>query len=162
MVKNYDDTSGLHKERYLAVFGSQARFNEVKYALAPTCIDPAPEDKWMIMSDMEFLLAQKYKHVVVLLTGDGYSETYFPLEGEPPERENDMPWMETAENWPTRYIHRMANYNGLKRAHGGIAVGDSARPQHDKKVIDLEVDNQRSKVVEDDNFVEEIADLAHD
>ncbi|PNX98610.1 hypothetical protein L195_g021860 [Trifolium pratense] len=47
----------------------------------------------------------------------------------------------------------MANYNNLKRAHGGIVIGDYVTPQHDKEVIDLEADNQGSKVVEDAIFV---------
>ncbi|MCH91661.1 hypothetical protein A2U01_0012590, partial [Trifolium medium] len=46
-----------HKERYLALFGSQGRFNEAKHALTPAGIDPTLEDKWMIMFEMRFLLA---------------------------------------------------------------------------------------------------------
>jgi hypothetical protein len=48
----------------------------------------APREKWMTVSDMLFLLAQRYKHVVAFLTGKvGYSKTYFPLECEPTSAE---------------------------------------------------------------------------
>ncbi|MCH90694.1 hypothetical protein A2U01_0011616 [Trifolium medium] len=54
----------------------------------------------------------------------------------------------------------MTNYNSLKHAHGGIVIRDSVTPQHEKKVIDLETDNEGSKVVEDDSFEEDTVDLA--
>ncbi|MCI61643.1 otubain, partial [Trifolium medium] len=43
------------------------------------------------MADMGFLLAQRYKHVVILIAGNnGYSKTSFPLEGGPTSRERLM------------------------------------------------------------------------
>jgi hypothetical protein len=95
----------MHKEQYyLAMFGSDARFN-VKYTLTPAGISLALEEKWMIMPDIGFLLAQKYKHTFVLLARHIYSETYFLLECEyiyiyiVRERERER------ERWPTRYVH---------------------------------------------------------
>jgi hypothetical protein len=45
----------------------------------------------MTMSNMGFLLGQRYKHAVALLVGTiGYSETYFLLEGEPTSTERLM------------------------------------------------------------------------
>jgi hypothetical protein len=37
----------------------------------------------------------------------------------------------------------MTNYNNLKCAWCGIIIGDSATPQHEKKVIDHETDRWR-------------------
>jgi hypothetical protein len=71
------------------MFGSQDRFEFIKNALTPVEIGPAPEDKWMMMPAMGFLLVIKYKHVVVLLVDNkGYSETFFPLKGEPTSKES--------------------------------------------------------------------------
>ncbi|MCI33846.1 hypothetical protein A2U01_0055064 [Trifolium medium] len=53
-------------------------------ALTSEPLGRALEDKWMIMPDMKFLIAQRYKYAVVLRTGNSYLETYFPLEGQPP------------------------------------------------------------------------------
>jgi hypothetical protein len=73
------------------MFDSQDRFEFIKNTLTPAGIGPAPEDKWMMMSSMGFLLAKKYKHVVVLLVENkGYFETFFPLEGEPTSKESLM------------------------------------------------------------------------
>jgi hypothetical protein len=60
-------------------------------ALTPTATGAAIENKWLTMSDMGFLLAQKYKHDVVLLADNkGYSETYFSLNGAPTSKERLM------------------------------------------------------------------------
>jgi hypothetical protein len=40
-----------------------------------------------MLPDMSFLVAQKYNTRFVLLTRHGYSKTFFPLEGEPLNRE---------------------------------------------------------------------------
>jgi hypothetical protein len=78
-----------NRARYLDMFGSQDRFEFIKNALTPAEIGPAPEDKWMMMPAMGFLLVIKYKHVVVLLVDNkGYSETFFPLKGEPTSKES--------------------------------------------------------------------------
>ncbi|MCI56994.1 otubain, partial [Trifolium medium] len=59
----------------------------------------------------------------------------------------DKHHLKSADNWPCRYAHRMESYNNLKRAHGGTVVGDKI-----KEVI----------YVEDDRFVVQPVDLAHD
>jgi hypothetical protein len=43
-----------------------------------------------MLPDMGFLVAQKYKTGVVVLTRHGYSETYFLLEGVPPNKDKLM------------------------------------------------------------------------
>ncbi|MCI28822.1 FAR1-related protein [Trifolium medium] len=48
-----------NRVRYLKMLGSQERFDVIKNALTPAENGPAPEDKWMMMPDMGFLLAQK-------------------------------------------------------------------------------------------------------
>jgi hypothetical protein len=54
-------------------------------ALTPTATGVAIENKWLTM------LAQKYKHDVVLLADNkGYSETYFSLNGAPTSKERLM------------------------------------------------------------------------
>jgi len=61
------------------------RYKEVSNALSYGVIENAPRDKWMTMSDMGFLIAQKFSQTVVVLSiGKGRSETYFPLCGPPP------------------------------------------------------------------------------
>jgi hypothetical protein len=53
-------------------------------ALSGDGIKPSPPDKRMIMSDMDFLIAQRYKHVVFLLSIEKVRlETFFPLCGAP-------------------------------------------------------------------------------
>jgi hypothetical protein len=79
-----------NKDRYLEVFASEKRFNDIKHALVLEHVGRALEDKWMIMLDMSFLVAQRYKSAVVLLTRNGFSETFFLLEGEPPHRDKLM------------------------------------------------------------------------
>ncbi|XP_045799082.1 uncharacterized protein LOC123893192 [Trifolium pratense] len=83
-------TIELNKNRaqHLDIFGSQQRNDVIKNALKPAGTDVAHEDKCMMMHDIGFLLAQKYKHVVVLLAGNkGFSKMYFPLEGDPTSKE---------------------------------------------------------------------------
>ncbi|MCI33714.1 hypothetical protein A2U01_0054931, partial [Trifolium medium] len=70
------------------MFSGQQRFDLIKNALMLDGTGPATEEKWMMMPDMGFLLAQKYKHVVVLLAGNKeYSTTFSLLEGEPTSKE---------------------------------------------------------------------------
>ncbi|MCI90194.1 hypothetical protein A2U01_0111485, partial [Trifolium medium] len=38
--------------------------------LTPDGIGVAHDDKWMMMLDMGFLVAQRYKHVVALIAGN--------------------------------------------------------------------------------------------
>jgi hypothetical protein len=45
-----------NKEKYLEVFASQKRFNQIKHALVPERVGRELEDKWMIMLDMGFLV----------------------------------------------------------------------------------------------------------
>jgi hypothetical protein len=53
-------------------------------ALTGDDIGLGPRDKWMIMSDMNFLIAHRYKHVVVLRSiNKGKSETFIPLHDAP-------------------------------------------------------------------------------
>jgi len=67
-------------ECYRRLIGSDNHFIEVLYALTGDGIGPAPRNKWMIMLDMGFLIAQRYKHVVVLLSiKKGRSEYFFAL-----------------------------------------------------------------------------------
>ncbi|PNX76274.1 hypothetical protein L195_g032219 [Trifolium pratense] len=83
-------TIELNKNRaqHLDIFGSQQRNDVIKNALTTVGTDVAHEDKCMMMHDIGFLLAQKYKHVVVLLAGNkGFSKMYFPLEGDPTSKE---------------------------------------------------------------------------
>jgi hypothetical protein len=65
-----------HNKWYLTMFGSQARFSEVMHTFIPLGISPKHEDRWMIMFDLGFLLAQKYKHAVILLIDDEFSESF--------------------------------------------------------------------------------------
>jgi hypothetical protein len=58
------------------MFGSQAKFSEVMHTLIHVGISPKHEDRWMIMFDLGFLLAQKYKHAVILLIDDEFSESF--------------------------------------------------------------------------------------
>jgi len=74
-----------NRQSYLQLFGSERRFKQIKHALTPPGIGIPLEDKWMAFPDMGFLIAQKYKCVVVLLTRYGMSETFFPLHGPPTE-----------------------------------------------------------------------------
>ncbi|MCI46017.1 hypothetical protein A2U01_0067257, partial [Trifolium medium] len=39
-------------------------------ALTPERLGRALEDQWMIMPDMGFLIAQRYKYAIVVLTGN--------------------------------------------------------------------------------------------
>jgi histone-lysine N-methyltransferase SETD2 len=71
----------------LKVFASEERFNQIGHALIPRSDGRAPRDKWFMIPDMGFSVAQKYNTRVVVLTCNGYSETYFPLEDEPPNRD---------------------------------------------------------------------------
>ena len=85
----------LHKELigeenacYGHIINDDRRYKEVLGALTFSGIGPAQPDKWMTMSDMGFLVAHKYNHVVVLLSIEkGRFETFFPLWGEPPHTE---------------------------------------------------------------------------
>ncbi|MCH79777.1 FAR1-related protein [Trifolium medium] len=80
-----------NKARYFQLFGGKDKLDYLKDALTPAGIGDADEDKWLTMPDMGFLLAQRYKHMVVLLAGnDEYSEMYFLLEGAPPYQERLM------------------------------------------------------------------------
>jgi len=45
------------RDRYLRLIGTSNRFNHVKHALTHDDIGPAPPNKWMIMLDMNFLVA---------------------------------------------------------------------------------------------------------
>ncbi|XP_045822500.1 sister chromatid cohesion protein PDS5 homolog B-like isoform X1 [Trifolium pratense] len=139
----------LNKNRqgYTSMFGTEKRLNDIEYALTYAGIGYT--NKWMMMPDMGFLIAQRYKYVVVLLSRFGYSETYFPLDGAPKDPEqlmclgyvhnnhfmqihlmNGCPLPPTsplwekhrrpdASNWPDRYVQRMIWYTELNRVHGG-------------------------------------------
>jgi hypothetical protein len=65
-----------NKKRYLEVFASEKRFNEIKHGLVSELVGRAFEDQWMIMPDMSFLVAKRYKSVVVLLTRNEFSKTF--------------------------------------------------------------------------------------
>jgi hypothetical protein len=58
------------------VFASEKRFNEIKHGLVSELVGRAFEDQWMIMPDMSFLVAKRYKSVVVLLTRNEFSKTF--------------------------------------------------------------------------------------
>ncbi|PNX84738.1 hypothetical protein L195_g040801, partial [Trifolium pratense] len=152
-----------NKKRYIEVFGSEEKYNVINYAIIPETLGPVLEDKY----------------AVDLLTGNGISETYFPLEGEPSCRDklmclgwvnrnhfmqvtlkldNPIPptnkmWVQhhlkSAHNWPSRYAHRMEKYTKLKLAHDGPVVRDKI-----KVLIPLDDDS-----VADDLFD---ADLTND
>jgi len=85
----------LHKELideenvcYRRLIGVDRRYKEVLGALIFCGIGPAPPDKWMTMPNMSFLIAQRYKHTVGLLSIEKVrSETSFPLCGAPLHRE---------------------------------------------------------------------------
>jgi hypothetical protein len=82
----------LHKEligegnaRYRRMINDDKRYQEVLGALTYFGIGYTLPDKLMTMSDMGFLVAQKYNHAVVLVsTQKGRSANFFPLFGEPP------------------------------------------------------------------------------
>ncbi|MCI72136.1 OTU-like cysteine protease, partial [Trifolium medium] len=57
-----------NRKRYIEVFGTEEIYNQIKDALIPERLGRTLEDKWMIMLNMRFLIAQKYKYAVVLLT----------------------------------------------------------------------------------------------
>jgi len=66
-------------------------YKEVSDTLSYGGIGNAPRDKWMTMSDMSFLIAQKFNQTAVVLSiGKGRSETYFPLCGPPPPPSIDL------------------------------------------------------------------------
>ena len=117
------------------------RYKEVLDALSYAGIDNAPQDKWMTMLDMSFLIAQKFNQpVVVLSIGLGRSTTYFPgwlmclayvndnhfmtldLKDDCPSPPTCNLWRqhhrEDADSWPNRYANRMVDYNELSRAAG--------------------------------------------
>jgi len=76
---------------YLQLVRTEKQINEVKNALTLDGMGTVPGDKWMIMPEMGFLIAQKYNYVVVLLSiKNGKSKTFFPLRGVPPERDKIM------------------------------------------------------------------------
>ncbi|MCI15003.1 protein FAR1-RELATED SEQUENCE 6, partial [Trifolium medium] len=60
-----------NRARYVNLFGGKERFDFIKNALTPHAIGPVYDDKWMTMPDIGFLLAQRYKHAVVVLGGNG-------------------------------------------------------------------------------------------
>ncbi|MCH85802.1 protein FAR1-RELATED SEQUENCE 5 [Trifolium medium] len=166
-----------HKERYVQLYGGMKRYTVIETALVPCKIGPALEDKWMMMPDMGFFIAQKYNSAVVLLTGNGWSETYFSLEGAPPYKEKlmcigwvnenhfmqlyfspDSPlpppskmWLKdhlpSADKWPNRFASRMETYTKLQRAHEDKVVREISRTY-----IDLGVDS----------LGDEPVDLSHD
>jgi len=73
------------------LIGADRRYKEVLGALTFCGIGHAPPDKWMAMPDMGFLMAQRYKHVVVLLSIEKWrSETFFPLCGALSHKERSM------------------------------------------------------------------------
>ncbi|MCI45815.1 hypothetical protein A2U01_0067054, partial [Trifolium medium] len=43
--------------RYVKLFGGQHRFDVIKHALTPDGIRAAHDNKWMMMPDMDFLVA---------------------------------------------------------------------------------------------------------
>jgi len=96
----------LHKElisggnaHYWRMINDDRRYKEVLGALTFSGIGHAPPDKWMTKPGMGFLIAQKYNHVVVLLsTAKGRPETFFPLWGEPPLVERLMCMAHVNEN----------------------------------------------------------------
>lgn len=72
-------------ECYLRLLGTNNRFREVKHPLTIGGIGLALRDKWMIMPDMSFLTALKYKYEVVLLSETRHSKTFSPLCVAPSE-----------------------------------------------------------------------------
>ncbi|KEH34266.1 hypothetical protein MTR_3g463860 [Medicago truncatula] len=102
----------LHKEligegnvRYRRMSNDDERYKEVLGALTFSSIGHAPPGKWMAMPDMGFLIAQKYNHVVVLISiAKGRSETFFPLWGELPLVERLM-YMEHVNDNHFMIIH---------------------------------------------------------
>jgi len=81
---------GEENARYRRMIGNYRRYKEVLGALTFCSIGLAPPDKWMNMSDMGFLIAQRYNHVVLLSIKKGRSEIFFPLSVEPPHTERLM------------------------------------------------------------------------
>jgi len=59
---------GEDSEHYFRLISSKNRFKEVRHDLSSDGIGPTPPDRWMIMTYMSFLIAQRYKHAVVLLS----------------------------------------------------------------------------------------------
>ena len=87
-------------ECYLRLIGLEKLFNKVKHAMSCDGIDPVPLNKWMIMSDMSFLIAQIYKHAVVLLSINiGQQKTFFPLRSEPSYKNQMMCLSHVNENY---------------------------------------------------------------
>lgn len=62
------ELNGEDSEHYQRLIWSDKQFNEVLHAWTGDGIRRAPSGKWMIMPDMSFLIAQRYKHVVVLMS----------------------------------------------------------------------------------------------
>jgi histone-lysine N-methyltransferase SETD2 len=165
-----------NKKRYFEVFASEERFDQIRYALIPGPAGDAPKSKWFMFPDMGFLVAQKYNTGFVLLTRSEYSETFFSLEGEPPNREKllcigwvnnnhfmqihlkpDSPipqtsrmWdkhhLKSADRWPDRYVQQLKLNNNLKRSHGGIVVEDEMISPRAKVVIGVDDTNDEIEV----------------
>ena len=73
------------------MINNDRQYKVVSDALSYAGIGNAPQDKWMTMPDMGFLIAQKFNQTVVVLS-IGKLETFFPLCGPTPPPSID-PWM---------------------------------------------------------------------
>jgi len=134
---------------------SDRQYKHVLGALTFSGICPTPPDKWMIMLDMSFLNAQRYKNVVVILSiKKGGSKTFFPLCGAPSHRDQMMCMTHVNDNHimiiylkvdyknlSDRYTNRMVDYNKLCRAAGYDVVRD------DQDLYIVENFDPRKKVV---------------
>ncbi|MCI05944.1 FAR1-related protein [Trifolium medium] len=171
-----------NRANYVKLFGGHERFDVIKNALTPDGIGPAREDKWMIMPDMGFLLAKKYKHVVILIGSNrGYSKNYFPLEGARTSRERLMclgwvngdhfmvihlkpncPLPSTSPMWDQHCLEDATKCSD-KYIHRMYADNNLKRSQDDIIVEDYVT---RPKIVVDldlkDSIVPETVDLAED
>jgi len=65
LQKELTDEENEHCRKLI---GADRRYKRILGTLNFFGIGPAPPDKWMIMSDMSFIIAHRYKHVVVLLS----------------------------------------------------------------------------------------------
>jgi len=64
----HEELIGEGNARYRRMTNDDKRYKEVLDALTYSGIGYAPPDKWITMSDMGFLIAQKYNHTLVLLS----------------------------------------------------------------------------------------------
>jgi len=144
---------GEEYECYRRLIRSEHLYNEVLYALTSDSIGfrAAPPNKWMIMPDMIFLIAQRYKRVVVPLSiKKGRSETFFPQYGASSHRNRMM-----------CFTHVNHNYFMMVYLKDGCPVSSSYEVVRDDYLYLVENLDPEEKVVVDKK-VEDVVKIEKD